>query len=169
MTSEQPERDLDKEFESLVANWDATPFGDALPDPESPERPDADAAAESRPGPIPPPGVNVWRGPTMWRPAERAFDEGPSGHLADGPDDEDEEDSFTPAPVHLPPQEDIHFWGIVVGIVGGGLLLLWVALSGAQRSSWWFLAALGLFIGGFTLLILRQPRDRDLGDDGTRV
>lgn len=154
MTAERPERDLDKEFEALVANWEPTPSAEPSP-----------AELPAVEPPDPPPGVNVWRGPTTWRPAEEAFDKGPSGALTD----EDDEDDFTPAPVHLPPQEDLHFWGIVVSLTGGGLLLLWLILTGVHRSSLWYLAALGLLIGGFALLILRQPRNRDLTDDGTRI
>lgn len=169
MTSEHPERDVDKEFESLIANWDATAFSDPrgheVKDPVRPEEDPPDSSDSPEPaGPAPGPDVNVWRGPTTWRPVERAFDEGPTGML-----DDDEEDEFTPRPVHLPPQEDLHFWGIVAGLGGGGLLLLYVALSGARVSSWWFLAAIALFVGGFALLILRQPPERDTTDDGTRV
>lgn len=164
MTSEKPDRDLDKEFEALVANWDtALPMSE--PEPEPPASP---PAAPSSP-PAPPAGVNVWRGPTIWRPAEDAFDRGPAGALPDDGGDDEDEDDFEPEPVHLPPQEDLHFWGIVVGLVGGGLLLLYVAATGVSRSSWWFLAAIGLLVGGFALLILRQPRERDTTDDGTRL
>ena len=116
--------------------------------------------------------MNIWRGPTIWRPAENVGDGGPSGALSENRTEHEGEhdlDTFEPAPVHLPPQEDLHFWGIVLGLVGGGLLLLYVAATGLSRSSWWFLAAIALFVGGFTLLILRQPRDRDVSDDGTRI
>ena len=178
MTQEHPERDLDKEFEELIARWDTTgPVEEPLrrPDPPpatelGPDDPTADPTQphRSRPPtprtpPVPPPGVNVWRGPTTWFPPESAV----SGATpTPEPDDEDE---FRPDPVVLPPQEDLHFWGIVVGLVGGGLLLLYVALTGASTSSWWFLGAVGLFVGGFALLILRQPRERDSTDDGTRL
>lgn len=156
MTPEQPERDLDKEFEDLVAHWDSP--GPRRPTPAPPP-------AEP---PLPRPGVNVWRGPTTWRPPEDAVDPPVDPTSTRGPG-EDEEEDFEPEPVILPPQEDFHFWGIVVGLVGGGLLLLYVALTGASTSSWWFLGAVGLFVGGFALLILRQPRERDTTDDGTRL
>ncbi|MCA1781648.1 MAG: hypothetical protein ABR500_15470 [Dermatophilaceae bacterium] len=152
MTPEQPERDLDKEFEDLIAGWDS-------PEP-------APAPAEP---PAPRPGVNIWRGPTTWRPPEDAFDTPPTEPTVRAAPEEDDEDEFRPRPVTLPPQEDLHFWGIVVGLVGGGLLLLYVALTGASTSSWWFLTAVALFVGGFALLILRQPRERDTTDDGTRL
>jgi hypothetical protein len=178
MTPEQPERDLDKEFEDLIAHWDVTaPLDDPAPDPASPPAapPGLLASAPDAPGPVPPtplpptpgppsppPGVNIWRGPTAWVPPEE-------NRAGPAPDPDDDEDEFRPDPVVLPPQEDLHFWGIVVGLVGGGLLLLYVALTGASTSSWWFLGAVGLFVGGFALLILRQPRDRDTTDDGTRL
>ncbi|KAB7742454.1 hypothetical protein GA707_16260 [Nostocoides sp. F2B08] len=160
MTPEQPERDLDKEFEALIAGWDATgPIEDPAPPPPAPSGP----APPEPPAAGPPPGVNIWRGPTAWVPPEDT-------RGADAtPEPDDEEDEFRPDPVVLPPQEDLHFWGIIVGLVGGGLLLLYVALTGASTSSWWFLGAVGLFVGGFALLILRQPRDRDTTDDGTRL
>ncbi|MGA8047738.1 MAG: hypothetical protein WCA30_15875 [Dermatophilaceae bacterium] len=208
MTPEQPERDLDKEFEALVAGWDATgPIEDPVsgPDPTGPDpigpgpgRADAShtdlspenrgqdddtgddwtdrtgrssgataAGPSSASGPSsPPPGVNIWRGPTSWVPPENAGAGAGSGAKSESDEDEDE---FRPDPVVLPPQEDLHFWGIVVGLVGGGLLLLYVALTGASTSSWWFIGAVGLFVGGFALLILRQPRERDTTDDGTRL
>lgn len=193
MTQEHPERDLDKEFEELIARWDATgPVEEPLRRSDSPpaarRRPqdptettdatgvrpadptaDPDPPNVSRPPtqtpPVPPPGVNVWRGPTTWFPPEKAV----SGAAAESEPDDEDEDEFRPDPVVLPPQEDLHFWGIVAGLVGGGLLLLYVALTGASTSSWWFLTAVGLFVGGFALLILRQPRERDTTDDGTRL
>lgn len=185
MTPEKPDRDLDKEFEDLIANWDTengdtekgdTGNGDTALPTNSPEQPDAAQPSSPPAAPTSPPqGVNIWRGPTIWRPAEDAFASGPAGPLPDGnhnDDDDhqdDDEEGFEPQPVHLPPQEDLHFWGIVVGLVGGGLLLLYVAATGVSRSSWWFLAAIGLFVGGFALLILRQPHERDTSDDGTRL
>lgn len=207
MSADKPGRDLDKEFEALIANWHATPTGD--PDPASPPNPDP--PPNPPPPQTPPPGVNIWRGPTIWRPPQEGAATGSPGgaHSDDARTDEtstdetstddtptgatrsentdwemdprvgaapyvegdlgDDEDDFEPLPVELPPQEDLHFWGIVVGLVGGGLLLLYCAVTGMSRSSWWFLAALALFVGGFVLLVLRQPHERDLTDDGTRL
>lgn len=172
MSPEQPERDLDKEFEALIAQWDSPgSTGAAATPPATPPVPPAVPPAPSVP-PAPRPGVNVWRGPTVWRPPEDAFDAPVEPTVQRGsPEipDEDGDDDFEPEPVVLPPQEDLHFWGIVVGLLGGGLLILYVALTGASTSSWWFVAAVGLFLGGFALLILRQPRERDSTDDGTRL
>jgi hypothetical protein len=83
----------------------------------------------------------------------------------------DDDEHFEPAPVSLPPQEDLHFWGAVVGLVGGPLLLLYVALARPFHSDRWFAAGVVLSLVGFGLLVLRQPRHRDPSDDddGARV
>ena len=164
MSPEQPERDLDKEFEDLVAQWDSPAAPTAPVEPPTPTATEPPAEP-----PAARPGVNVWRGPTTWRPPEDAFASGIDAAASSADDEDEDDDDFRPGPVTLPPQEDLHFWGIVVGLVGGGLLLLYVALTGASTSSWWFLSAVALFVGGFALLILRQPTDRDTGDDGTRL
>ena len=46
-----------------------------------------------------------------------------------------DEDHFEPPSRVAPaaPQEDLHFWGIIVGLVGGPLLLLWLVLF---RPTW---------------------------------
>jgi hypothetical protein len=91
----------------------------------------------------------------------------PSGPPAGADDDE----HYEPPPVTLPPQEDLHFWGAVIGLVGGPLLLLYVALARPFHSERWFAAGVVLSLVGFGLLVLRQPRHRDPtdGDDGARV
>jgi hypothetical protein len=117
----------------------------------------------------PPPtlgGIPVWRGATS--------DAGPTDTAADrslhrGADDDEH---FEPGPTApLPPQEDLHFWGIVVGLVAGPLILLWLVIFRPDVSDWWVLGALTLTVGGFVLLVLRQPhsRDEDDPDNGARV
>lgn len=95
-------------------------------------------------------------GPEVWR---------------QGPSIEDEDDHFEPPPVQLPPGEDIGYWGALVGLVGGPLLLLWVVLTTPFYAGWWTLGAILMFFGGFALLVLRQPKDRDPfdNDNGARV
>ena len=118
----------------------------------------------------PPPslgGIPVWRGATP--PPDAGEGEGAveGSELFD-----DDEDHFEPGPTApLPPQEDLHFWGIVVGLVAGPLLLLWLVIFRPDVSDWWLLAALGLIVGGFVLLVLRQPhsRNEDDPDNGARV
>jgi hypothetical protein len=86
--------------------------------------------------------------------------------------DEDDDEHFEPGPLApLPPQEDLQFWGIIVGLVAGPLLLLWLVIFRPDVSGWWTLGALGLTVAGFVLLVLRQPgtRDEDDPDHGARV
>ncbi len=82
-----------------------------------------------------------------------------------------EDDHFEPPEVTLPPQEDLHFWGAVIGLVAGPLMLLYVVFARPFHSTRWFIVAIVVSLVGFGLLILRQPRHRDptSGDDGARV
>ncbi|NNM45241.1 hypothetical protein [Knoellia koreensis] len=108
----------------------------------------------------------------VWRGAEQdpEDEDHTPPELVDLPVDDDEH--FQPGPLQpLPPQEDLQFWGIIVGLVGGPLLLLWLVLFRPNVSDWWTLGALLLTIGGFVLLVMRQPhsRDEDDPDNGARV
>ena len=82
-----------------------------------------------------------------------------------------DDDHFEPPEVTLPPQEDLHFWGAVIGLVAGPLMLLYVVFARPFHSTRWFIVAIVVSLVGFGLLILRQPRHRDptSGDDGARV
>ena len=109
----------------------------------------------------------VWRGAEQAPGGEESADVVDPIELLD-----DEDDHFVPGPTApLPPQEDLSFWGIVAGLVGGPLLLLWLVLFRPDVSGWWTLGALGMIAGGFVLLVLRQPhsRDEDDPDNGARV
>jgi hypothetical protein len=121
----------------------------------------------------PPPllgSVPVWRGATGGQPG--SVEPGVAAEAGDTDDTHDDEDHFEPGPTApLPPQEDVQFWGIIVGLVAGPLILLWLVLFRPNVSDWWLLIALGLTIGGFGLLVMRQPhsRDEDDPDNGARV
>jgi hypothetical protein len=82
-----------------------------------------------------------------------------------------EDEHFDPPEVVLPPQEDLGFWGAVIGLVAGPLMLLYVVFARPIHSTRWFVAAVVVSLVGFALLILRQPQHRDpgSGDDGARV
>ncbi len=176
---EMDERDVDERFASIVAAWDgALPSAD---DPEVDETPtardtappqdDPDEPAASTPAPPatrPPwvnPPVDVVVPASAWRAAEPT-PEPAAEATAEEPDDDEH---YDPPAVELPPQEDLHFWGAVVGLVAGPLCLLYVALARPFHSTRWFVAGLVLSLAGFALLVLRQPRHRDDSDDGARV
>lgn len=182
------DKDLDAQFAEIVAHWDddASLPGrdrDASVDPDAPvdevgdadqETGDGSESSPTSPPPLDLSSIQVWRG--VSRPlAGEELRHGDTGDAADDdaadPDAEADE-HFEPPPVApLPPQEDLHFWGIVVGLVAGPLLLLWLVLFRPADSDWWLLAALALTVGGFVLLVLRQPRNRDHDDpdNGARV
>ena len=183
------ERDIDAQFDAIVAHWD-----DDAPQPPKPRtvqdittayaaltrtepddttRPDpaADVDRDADPAAIAPvrPAVPV-------QPVESVEPVEPVEPLApeawrQGPAVDAEDEHFEPGPVQLPPGEDIGYWGAVVGLVGGPLLLLWVALASPFSAGWWILGGITLFLGGFGLLVLRQPAHRDPfdDDDGARV
>lgn len=179
---EMDERDVDERFASIVAAWDgpvpspdvtltrtgepaATPEPDPADDPtgaaapERAARPDTDPAAGPRgPGWVDPAPLDLVV-PVTWR-----------GATSPAPDEEEDE-HFEPPEVTLPPQEDLHFWGAVVGLVVGPLILVWVAMVRPFYSTRWFLAGVALSLAGFALLVLRQPRHRDPedDDDGARL
>lgn len=187
------ERDIDAEFDAIVSHWDddapSTPTPRTVQDittayaalsrpedtsPEQPvEIPDPEAVTElprlvnkyekTAPDtePVPDPDavspIEVApEEPAVWR-------EGPSI-------DAEDDDHFEPAQVQLPPSEDLGYWGAIVGLVGGPLLMVWIALTGPFYRGWWILGSIILFLGGFGLLVMRQPRHRDPhDDDGARV
>ena len=177
------DRDLDARFEAIIAHWDdADDRQETDDEPTGPERP-ADATSDTGPapraaaddpgagaGPVNPPWP-VWRGSTNLG-ADPLSGEDPAGDLVTGGTAEDDEDHFEPGPLApLPPQEDLHFWGIVIGLTAGPLLLLWLVILRPDVSAWWTWLAVGLSVGGFVLLVMRQPSHRggDDPDDGARV
>jgi hypothetical protein len=180
-----PDDVIDERFAAIIAGYDQP---GQWADESAPGRTDAPAAreddasgtdpaegtslvggqdgssAESRPTAEPPAtggptilSIPVWRGTT-----------GPS--LLDETR-EDEDDAFVPAPVDLPPSEDLHYWGAVIGLVLGPILVLYVAIAQPFYATWWLLAGLALSVGGFALLVLRSPNKGDHEDDdsGARV
>lgn len=174
------DRDVDAEFADIVARWDEV---ESLPDQPAASAPEVTDGPGTTPAAAP--GVNpplrsstnppptrpfvVWRGAEI--PEPQPGDEAPDPvELRDLSDLDDEH--FEPGPTApLPPQEDLQFWGIIVGLVAGPILLLWLVLFHPNVSSWWTMGALGLTIMGFVLLVLRQPhsRDEDDPDNGARV
>lgn len=182
------ERDIDAEFDAIIARWDdaeveppkprtvqdITTAYAALSRPETPspepvvESDDAaepDAEKPEAAWPVAPVEKVVDAEPAapVFKEAPEAWREGPSI-------DAEDDDHFEPGPVQLPPSEDLGYWGAIVGLVGGPLLMVWIALTGPFHRGWWILGSIVLFLGGFALLVMRSPRLRDPhDDDGARV
>jgi hypothetical protein len=180
------DKDVDAQFADIIAHWDdvaAPPEEPAVDQAKDqakdlptdiPTDPAPALPADSRPGVNPPPelGFVVWRGAATDPRADDELEAGSRGTVRDDQPDDDDEEHFHPGPTApLPPQEDLHFWGIIVGLVAGPLLLLWLVLFHPAVSGWWTLGALGLTVGGFVLLVMREPhsRDEDDPDDGARI
>lgn len=91
-------------------------------------------------------------------------------HRSYEPPEDQDEDHFVPPPPEPLPAGDLHFWGIVIGLVVGPLLVVCSAIVPLLPPGF---AALGLVlaVAGFVLLVLRQPRRRRPfdNDDGARV
>ncbi|MFQ6170572.1 hypothetical protein ACK8HX_03105 [Oryzobacter sp. R7] len=191
---EMDERDVDERFASIVARWEGS-VPDAAAGPDAPVAPtDGGAATGGAPAvggdaapdtaetaaepPAPRPARPPWVNPSplevvvpasAWRSEPPADDETRAAAAAAEADLDDEH--YEPPPVVLPPQEDLHFWGAVVGLVAGPLMLLYVVFARPFHSTRWFIASVLVSLVGFGLLVLRQPRSRDEldGDDGARV
>ena len=151
----------------------AQPEGPPAAEHDSPE-PDAGEPAVPPAAPrspwVNPSPLDVVVPPSAWRaaeptdPATEAAAQEAEAALAD-------EEHFEPPEVVLPPQEDLHFWGAVIGLVAGPLMLLWVVFARPSHSTRWFIVSVVVSLVGFGLLVLRQPSHRDptSGDNGARV
>ena len=124
-----------------------------------------------RPAGGPQPAVNPWlftSPPEMGTREDPPADPAPQLWRAREVDD-DYEEHFEPPPESPLPAGDLQFWGIIAGMCGGPLLLLYLVLFNREASSYWILAAIALAVGGFTLLVSRVPSHHDDDDDGARL
>lgn len=83
--------------------------------------------------------------------------------------EDEHEDHFEPPPVTPLPVGDLQFWGIIAGMGGGPLLLLYLAFFNRDASGYWILTAIALSVGGFALLVSRMPGHQRDDDDGSRL
>ncbi|GAA1143081.1 hypothetical protein [Ornithinicoccus hortensis] len=111
------------------------------PEPEETARP---AAPEPTPAPEPATSDGDGSQPASWR---------------EWVDPEVEEHFVPPDPPPLP-AGDLHFWGILVGLICGPLILLLAHGIQVLHGSVWTWLGLLLSLGGFVLLVLRSPTDR---------
>ena len=81
---------------------------------------------------------------------------------------DEEDEHFEPQPVAPLPVGDLQFWAIIVGMCGGPLLLLYLVLFNREAGGLWILAAIGMSVGGFVLLVSRLPGNQG-DDDGARL
>ncbi|GAB3111184.1 hypothetical protein GCM10027055_11330 [Janibacter alkaliphilus] len=182
---ERSDAEVDAAFAEIVAGWDQGPAG---PDEvrEDPTRPPgegtagASADSASDPWSAPPEGdpreaggspprdeptvIPVWRGGTGGSVTDLLHDD-----AAEPPDDD--EVPFEPPPTQpLPPFADRLFWGALGGLVLGPALLLVLAVLQPGWGGWAPAVGIGLAVGGFVCLVLRQPSTRDDDpDQGARV
>jgi hypothetical protein len=82
--------------------------------------------------------------------------------------DEEYDEHFEPQPVAPLPVGDLQFWAIIAGMGGGPLLLLYLVLFNREAGGLWILAAIGMSVGGFALLVSRMPGNQG-DDDGARL
>ncbi len=167
----------------------AEPAGDHDPAGAGPDVPEPDGTSRRTPPPPAPPPTSPPLAPESGRPATPPRPAGPlPGTFRFQPPPglppadaepvqpppswrsrepvEDHEEHFEPGPTAPLPVGDLQFWGILTGLVGGPLLLLFLVLFNREGNPLWMLLAVGITVAGFGLLVQRLPRHRDDDDDG---
>lgn len=174
--------DIDRAFADIMSRWDQTAHRDERPEEAPEESPAAAAVAEpsgdAAPTPEPPPQTT--QPPGDEEPRDEQAPEGPesrrprtveevfgsardTGWRVHTPPEEDDE--FV-APRPAPPSgNDVTFWLALIGIVGGPLWLIYLALAAPYSSRLWFVLAIAATLGGFGLMVMRLPARRDPEDD----
>ena len=130
----------------------------------TPPTPPAPSPAPTSPPPVPRPRPQHFRFEGGTNPPGEPVDPPPSWRSPE-PVDEPEE-HFQPGPTAPLPAGDLQFWGILAGLVGGPLMLVYLVLFNREGNPLWMLAAVGITVAGFGLLVQRLPRHRDDDDDG---
>lgn len=174
------DRDLDAEFERIIARWDEQAADPQAADPQAgeatvPVEQEAQAGAEPPPSDPPPSTTGLSLSiapltPHAWRawPSTPDDPDAGAGQVEGG---EPEDDHFEPPNITDLPnaEDDPMFWAIVVGLGGGPLLLFYLLIFDRDGSGWWVATALAMTVVGFVMLVLRGGNERDPSDDGTRV
>lgn len=178
----------DSLFTDIVAHWDQAVS--AIPDEERTaagpqvERPNSPGGPATQ-DPTPPAGRATGRHARQdpAEPGRRTDRDQPEGvatpdapassaasgwrsyEVAEDPDDE----HFVPPPPQPLPSHDPTFYGALLGLVAGPLLLLYLVLFDRTVGRFWIGLSILLILGGFALLVIRQPRRRSGDDDGARL
>lgn len=167
--------DFDRRFSEIVAGLrvseEETPDPDPAPTDGLPEDDSRRAATDQDDPDQDPPEEDRLVGAGVNPPVEPAApapaDDRPPG-WRDWEEPDGLPDHFVPEPPPPLPAGDLHFWGVVVGLVLGPLLLVLSNVVPVLRGDVWNWLGIGLCVGGFVLLVLRLPRQRD-GDWGAQV
>lgn len=77
----------------------------------------------------------------------------------------EENDEFVPPRPAPPSGQDVTFWLALIGIVGGPLWIIYLALATPHTSRLWFVLAIAATLGGFGLMVMRLPARREPEDD----
>lgn len=85
------------------------------------------------------------------------------------PEDPDDEDYVPPPPRPLP-TGDLGFWGALIGLIGGPLWLVYLAVT-QNGTRLTIGAAVAMTVAGFAIIVARLPRrgQREDDDDGAVV
>jgi hypothetical protein len=163
--------DDDAIFANIVAHLNddtAQAEGTAWLRPEDATTDDEQTGEATRQSPGDPHPGPVNQPPVLPRPGDPQDVPMPQVWRAQEVDDEYEE-HFEPRPVTPLPVGDLQFWGIIAGMGGGPLLLLYLAFFNRDASGYWILTAIALSVGGFAMLVSRMPGHHHDNDDGARL
>lgn len=179
--------EVDALFADIIAHWD----GNAAQTPTSPDDlitiPDEPAVPPEREQQDGPPPPAMLRPPDVAPTSPDNTAPRPDGttpppdvptppDVTDGwrsysPAEESDEGFVPPHPAPLPtPTSDWTFWGALIGLVGGPVLLLYRVFLHPDGGNLPIVLAIAVLVAGFVLLVLRSPVSRDAdGDDGAVV
>jgi len=154
-SGERPDDEIDEVFAQIVAGWDdpaVVPDEHVAGPPQAPatrpDRPPAEPTGSARPFQVAPPGWRV--------------------HITPTEEELDEVDGFVPPDPPLPKGDPV-FWGAVLGLVLGPILLILLVVTNPYGDKLPMWGAGLLTVTGFALLVSRLPTRHDDDDDGARV
>ena len=161
------DRDVDAAFEAIVARWDDESTEDSAPEHDqlsrpldAPPRRPTQSTGDVRLPPARPEGPRTPDVPWRVDPTNSVADALLRGD--DDPGEGDADEGYSPPPPQpLPPPTDRLFWGGLLGLALGVLGLLWLAIARPDVGRWATVLVVGLLVGGFLCVVVRQPRDRD--------
>jgi hypothetical protein len=177
-----PELDFDSAFAEIVAGW-AQEAG-----PGTGSWPVQEAGTTEAPPDDPP--AHTDGDPGDVREGDRDPDDGAAGGdlvlpavvlggsmatRAPGPRDSDPNAPEPPDEGYVPPEPpplprgDLMTRLLWAGVIGGPLFLLIAAVAWRDAPRLFVLAAVAAFVGGFVMLVVRMPHDRDDDDDDGAV